>query len=204
MNLRQSIPANLPIKYMENWLMPDEAKSLFHELIHEVNWQSEEIMMFGKKIIVPRKVAWFGEKDALYRYSGVVHHPLPWRSSLKHLQERLAQEHNIQTNSVLCNLYRDGQDYMGWHQDNEKELGKNPVIASISLGTSRKFIFRKKETNEKHSIILDSGSLLIMKDACQEEWQHSLPKMTFIDEHRINLTFRKIFLYDEQKLILNR
>ena len=187
------VPANLPIEYISNWITLELADSLLHGLLNKVDWQTEEITMFGKKIIVPRKIAWFGEKDALYHYSGVVHHPLTWLLSLKHIQERLAQEHNIQSNSVLCNLYKDGQDYMGWHQDNEKELGKNPVIASISLGASRKFMFRHKQTKEKHSIILNSGSLLIMKDACQEDWQHSLPKMTSINYPRINLTFRKIF-----------
>lgn len=197
-NIAHELPPDLPLQYIPNWLTQNTANTLFYELLHNIDWQTEEISMFGKKIIVPRKVAWFGEKDALYRYSGVAHHPLPWLSSLKHIQERLAQEHNIQTNSVLCNLYQDGQDYMGWHQDNEKELGKNPFIASISLGAPRKFVFRKKQAREKgsrqtYSILLGSGSLLIMQSGCQEKWHHCLPKMTQILEPRINLTFRNVF-----------
>jgi alkylated DNA repair dioxygenase AlkB len=146
--------------------------------------------MFGKKIVVPRKVAWFGEKEALYNYSGVLHHPIQWLLPLKYIQEKLKQEKYIESNSALCNFYRDGQDYMGWHQDNEKELGKSPVIASISLGASRRFVFREKQTKETYSIILTQGSLLIMKNGCQKQWQHSLPKMSRVKERRINLTFR--------------
>ena len=139
MGTLQLIP---PIIYIPNWLSVLEADNYFGRLLHTINWQTEEIELFGKKIVVPRLVAWYGDANAEYSYSKVTHTPLPWLDSLTVLKNRLEETVNFKSNSVLCNLYRNEKDYMGWHQDNEKSLGLNPVIASISLGESRKFSFR--------------------------------------------------------------
>ena len=179
-----------PITLIDHWLNPAGSEHLFTELLTTINWQDETITMFGKSISVPRKIAWYGDDDATYRYSGITHQPLPWIPAIHKLQRKLNEEHNLTFNSVLCNLYNDGMDYMGWHRDNEPELGPDPIIASVSLGESRRFLFRHILSGEKHEIMLNPGSLLLMHKGCQLEWKHSLPKMARIKRPRINLTFR--------------
>ena len=182
-----------PIIYIPNWLSALEADNYFGILLRIIHWQTEEIELFGKKIVVPRLVAWYGDANAEYSYSKVSHTPLPWLDSLTVLKNRLEETVNFNSNSVLCNLYRNEKDYMGWHQDNENSLGLNPVIASISLGERRKFSFRHKTTRAIYSLILSPGSLLLMLPDCQLDWQHSLLKTSQPKKERINLTFRKIF-----------
>ncbi len=182
-----------PITLINNWLNPTKSIKLFEDLWSSINWQNEAIKMFGKSITVPRKIAWFGDDGITYTYSGISHKPSPWVAPLFKLKEKLLDEHNLTFNSVLCNLYINGNDYMGWHQDNEPSLGENPIIASISLGESRRFLLRNNVSLEKHEVMLDSGSLLIMNQECQKNFQHCLPKMRRITDARINLTFRKIF-----------
>ena len=179
-----------PITLINNWLDPSHAEQLFKELLTTINWQSETIKMLGKPVIVPRKIAWYGDDEATYRYSGITHTPLPWIRPLDIIQHKLAVEHALNFNSVLCNLYNDGMDYMGWHRDNEPELGPDPIIASISLGEPRRFLFRHLIAGEKHETILVPGSLLLMHKGCQRYWKHSLPKMINVKRPRINLTFR--------------
>jgi alkylated DNA repair dioxygenase AlkB len=181
---------NPPITLINNWLDPSHAEELFIQLLTTIHWQTETIKMFGKLITVPRKVAWYGDKHATYRYSGITHKPEKWLTPLQALQQKLTLQHDLTFNSVLCNLYNDGIDAMGWHQDNEPELGYDPVIASVSLGATRRFIFRHTVSGEKHEINLNSGSLLIMREGCQRHWKHSLPKMRRVKHPRINLTFR--------------
>lgn len=181
-----------PITLINDWLKLLHAEQLFNELLTTINWQSESIKMFGKSIIVPRKVALYGDNNTTYRYSGVTHEPLPWITLLSTLQHKLAVEHALNFNSVLCNLYKDGMDYMGWHRDNEPELGVDPVIASISLGKPRRFKFRHVLSGSNHEVMLTSGGLLLMHEGCQHYWQHSLPKMMNVKEPRINLTFRHV------------
>ncbi len=153
---------NPPITLIDHWLDPGESKQLFTDLLTIINWQSETIKMFGKSISVPRKMAWYGDDDTTYRYSGITHQPLPWIPTLHRLRIKINEAYALKCNSVLCNLYNDGMEYMGWHQDNEPELGRDPVIASVSLGEPRRFLLRHILSGEKHEIMLNSGSLLLM------------------------------------------
>ena len=162
-------------------------------LLQEIPFSSEQIMMFGKKVTVPRLVSWHGDPGIHYRYSGTDHVTLPWTPTLLKLKE-LAESHaQVSYNAVLLNLYRSGQDYMSWHADDEKELGINPVISSVSLGSERLFEFKKKlDKTPEISMVLKSGSLLVMSGALQSHYHHRLKKEAKINGIRINLTFRKI------------
>lgn len=171
-----------------------EAQLLFTELQSSLAWQEEAIFIFGKSIKVPRLMCWIGDADAYYRYSGVDHQPSPWTQSLQAIRQRVEQQCQHSFNSVLANLYRDGQDSMGCHADNEKELGLNPLIASLSLGEERLFRLHHKQRKERLDMFLQSGDLLIMAGALQHHWLHSLPKIKKSKNPRINLTFRKIFI----------
>lgn len=170
-----------------------ESHRLFEQIRHETRWQEREIVMFGKRVMQPRLVAWQGDPGKSYRYSGVTWEPDPWGAGVAGIRDRLVDLLGVHFNSVLLNLYRDGQDSMGWHRDNEPELGPEPCIASVSLGAVRKFRFRKVgDPSQKVEVELASGSLLVMSGRTQELWQHELPKMLRVKEPRINLTFRTI------------
>ncbi len=171
-----------------------EAQLLFTELQSSLAWQEEAIFIFGKSIKVPRLICWIGDADAYYRYSGVDHQPSPWTKSLQAIRQRVEQQCQHSFNSVLANLYRDGQDSMGCHADNEKELGLTPLIASLSLGEERLFRLHHKQRKERLDVFLQNGDLLIMAGALQHHWLHSLPKTKKSKNPRINLTFRKIFI----------
>jgi len=171
-----------------------EAQLLFTELQSSLAWQEEAIFIFGKSVKVPRLMCWIGDTDAYYRYSGVDHQPSPWTQSLQAIRQRVEQQCQHSFNSVLANLYRDGQDSMGCHADNEKELGLNPLIASLSLGEERLFRLHHKQRKERLDMFLQNGDLLIMAGALQHHWLHSLPKTKKSKNPRINLTFRKIFI----------
>lgn len=155
-------------------------------------WEPDELIIFGKHIVTNRKVAWFGDVDYKYSYSSSVKQALPWTSELITLKKLVEEKTGEVFNSCLLNLYHNGNEGMGWHQDNEKELGKNPVIASLSLGVARKFSFKHIENKQRISVILEAGSLLVMKGETQDKWLHSLPKSTKTKMPRINLTFRYI------------
>lgn len=171
-----------------------EAQLLFTELQSSLAWQEEAIFIFGKSVKVPRLMCWIGDADAYYCYSGVDHQPSPWMQSLQAIRQRVEQQCQHSFNSVLANLYRDGQDSMGCHADNEKELGLNPLIASLSLGEERLFRLQHKQRKERLDMFLQNGDLLIMAGALQHHWLHSLPKTKKSKNPRINLTFRKIFI----------
>ncbi|MEE4244779.1 MAG: alpha-ketoglutarate-dependent dioxygenase AlkB [Kangiellaceae bacterium] len=173
-------------------LLADSAETLFQQLTDDINWQSETIVMYGRKVTVPRLVAWYGDKGASYRYSGVIHHPLPWIEPLSLIRRQLEQVTGARFNSVLANLYRDGHDYMGWHSDNESELGTEPTIASVSLGGPRFFDFRNNQSQDKYRVELVPGSVLVMKGQFQQQWQHQVPKQLRVTQPRINLTYRFI------------
>ncbi|KJG40756.1 DNA repair protein [Photobacterium angustum] len=166
------------------------SEQYFQQLKSELNWQQEHITLFGKSVLQPRLQTWNG--DAVYTYSGLTMHPQPWTSAILDLKTQCEQQAQTRFNSVLGNLYRDGEDYMGWHQDNERELGHQPVIASLSFGATRQFVFKHKTTKEKIAFQLTPGSLLIMAGETQQYWQHALPKTKRVNEPRINLTFRYI------------
>jgi alkylated DNA repair dioxygenase AlkB len=170
----------------------DVADALFASLYRTLAWQEESVLIFGKACKVPRLMCWYGDPGAIYRYSGVEHRPLPWTDELSAIKARIERFGGDGFNSVLANLYRDGRDSMGYHADNEKELGINPTIASLSLGDSRLFRLRHKKRRENLDIVLEHGDLLIMAGALQHHWVHALPKTRQAKNPRINLTFRRI------------
>jgi alkylated DNA repair dioxygenase AlkB len=172
----------------------EEQLTLFDALLQEIPWHQEHITLFGKTHPTPRLTAWHGDPHCIYTYSGVVHPPLPWHPHLLQIKTRIESIAGLNTfNCVLLNYYRDGSDKMGWHADDEKELGPNPRIASVSFGATRRFDFKHKtEANQKFSIHLESGSLLLMLGDMQHHWLHQIPAQKRIQGPRINLTFRHI------------
>lgn len=177
---------------LREFFRPPESDRYFTTLLKNLVWQEEEIMIAGKKIKVPRLMCWYGDEGAVYKYSGVVHVPLPWTDDLLGIKQRVERECRRSFNSVLANLYRDGSDSMGWHADKEKELGKDPLIASLSLGQARLFKIKHNKTKETLDLELQHGDLLIMSGVLQHHWRHSLPKVAGKLGKRINLTFRTI------------
>lgn len=172
-----------------------EARDLFDELRSTIDWQQEQVQVFGRRHPVPRLVAWHGDPGARYTYSGTAHEPLPWTPVLEHIRTRVQALAGHEFNAVLLNLYRDGRDGMGWHADDEPELGPEPVIASVSLGATRRFCLRHRgHRRQKADIALPNGSLLLMSGATQRHWVHAVPKTTVPVGERINLTFRTVAL----------
>jgi alkylated DNA repair dioxygenase AlkB len=172
---------------------PAESSRLFAGLRRGIDWATEEIFMFGRPRLVPRLVAWHGAPGAVYTYSGALHEPRPWTTELKIVRERVEQLCGASFNSVLLNLYRDGRDGMGWHADDERELGRNPVIASVSFGAPRRFRLRHRgNSGEPVTVPLTDGSLLLMAGATQHHWLHAVPKTAAAVGERINLTFRRV------------
>ena len=163
-------------------------------LSESIDWAHDTVTMFGTTLTLKRKSAWYGNEGAHYRYSGIQRLPLPWITPLIELKEHCELIADTTFNSVLCNFYHDGNDGMGWHRDNEPELGINPIIVSMSFGAERTFSFKHRITKERVNLILEDGSILIMRGATQSAWMHSLPKRSKIYEPRINLTFRTILM----------
>ncbi len=175
-----------------NFLGVKEADALFNLLRNSIAWQEELLLIYGREVKVPRLVAWYGDSGLPYTYSGVCHRALPWLPELMVLKQRIEACCGGAFNGVLANLYRDGQDSVGWHADDEKELGPNPCIASLSLGQVRRFKLRHVQTKEVVSLDLEHGSLLLMTGPLQHHWQHCVPKSKRAMAARINLTFRQI------------
>ncbi len=187
------LPKDGEVFYKPDLFSPVESQRFFKLLQDEIKWRHEPIMLFGKQIMQPRLTAWYGDEGKIIRYSGIKMQPLPWTSTLKEIKTRVESFADITFNSVLLNQYRNEKDSMGWHRDNESELGKDPVIASVSFGAIRTFYFRHAaEPKLKKSIPLNDGSGLIMRGSTQQHWYHSLPKLTYPINPRINLTFRII------------
>ena len=179
--------------YCPDWLSAGKARRLFTELLDKTCWRQDEITLFGKIHQIPRLQAWYGDVGTEYQYSGLQLVPEPWPENLRLLCEPISKEAGVAFNSVLVNLYRDGRDSNGWHADNEPELGCKPVIASLSLGSVRRFRLRNIADHSRTlSLDLLPGSLLIMGEGVQENWQHQLAKTRKYVEPRINLTFRRI------------
>ena len=187
-------PRDGEIYWYREFYSPPEADRLFVTLLKELTWQEEEIMIAGKKIKVPRLMCWYGDDNAVYKYSGVVHVPLPWTDVLLNIKQHIDGQCRHSFNCVLANLYRDGSDSMGWHADKEKELGKEPVIASLSFGEQRLFKIRHNKSKEMLDFNLQHGDLLVMRGVLQHHWRHSLPKAGEKSGKRINLTFRTILV----------
>jgi alkylated DNA repair dioxygenase AlkB len=179
---------------IEDFIKSPKDEEIALILREEIAWRQEHYTIYGKSVAAPRLVAWYGDAQARYTYSGISHEPLPWLPVLLPLKEQVEAAGRHPFNSVLCNFYRNGQDSMGWHSDKEPELGRNPFIASLSLGGARLFKFRHLKTNETVDVVLKSGSLLLMGGELQHHWRHSLPKSAKVDQPRINLTFRKIII----------
>jgi alkylated DNA repair dioxygenase AlkB len=172
-----------------------ESNQFFNELRNTLNWRQDKIKMFGKESNLPRLTAWYGDNDKSYKYSGISMSPQLWTPVLLFIKSRIEGTSKAEFNSVLVNLYRDGKDYVSWHSDDEQELGKNPTIASVSFGETRRFQLKYKSQKDldKVEILLTNGSLLLMKGSTQHFWQHQIPKSSKQLKERINLTFRYIY-----------
>jgi alkylated DNA repair dioxygenase AlkB len=193
----QPLPlADADVRYAEAWLGQDEADALFERLQQEIPWERHRLSMFGREVDSPRLSCWIGDPGTDYIYSRTRFEPRAWTPSLLALRERVQVMCGARFNSVLANLYRDGQDSMGWHSDDEPELGPQPVIASVSLGAERRFRLRRKPTGGERAtplaLPLAHGSLLCMAGDTQRYYQHALPKVPGMGGARINLTFRFI------------
>ncbi len=196
---KERIFEKFPVRDGEVWVMAnfmslDKANEYYNALLSSINWRQEEIKMYGKTYPVPRKTAWYGYPDFNYKYSGILCNPEPWTKELldiKKVIEHFLPGENF--NSVLLNLYRDGNDKVSWHADDEPDLGTNPTIASVSLGSVRRFDLKHKDDPEqKMQIDLTSGSLVVMTGALQHHWLHQITVQKKVHEKRINLTFRTI------------
>lgn len=186
------LPEGGTANYLGKILSPEKAQQYFELLKNTIPWKPDEVFLFGKHIITKRKTAWYGDKSYEYTYSNSTKKALPWTKEVLELKKIVQQKTGNKFNSCLLNLYHTGEEGMSWHSDNEKPLGKHPVIASLSIGATRKFSLKHKITKQKISFFLENGSLLVMKGEIQENWQHSLPKTKRIQQPRINLTFRRM------------
>lgn len=183
-------------RHVPGFLATAEADALLAALVPLPDWQRELVRMFGREYRTPRSTAWYGDSGASYRYSGLTRQPLPWPACLEPLRERLRAELGVPFNSVLANLYRDGSDNLGWHSDDERDLGERPVIASISVGATRRFLLRHRTRRDVETIELElaHGSLLVMHGTTQSHWKHRIPKSVSCTAPRVNLTFRRVIL----------
>ena len=193
----RSVVVALPqadLEYWPQWVDTACANEWLQTLSSETPWTQPQIRLYGRSFRVPRLVAWYGDSNARYRYSGLLHEPLPWTPLLSHIRERVQAQVRQHLNGVLLNLYRDGQDAMGWHSDDEPELGRDPLLVSLNLGETRRFDFRHKGTSRiARSLELQHGSLLVMRGSTQHYWQHQIARTRKVSEPRLNLTFRRLF-----------
>jgi alkylated DNA repair dioxygenase AlkB len=186
------LPGDGIVHYYGKLMSSEEASTMAEALLNRIEWRNDEAVIYGKRIITKRKVAWYGEEPFSYTYSNTTKTALPWTPELLALKN-LAEKHSGETyNSCLLNLYHDGSEGMAWHSDGEKDLRKNGAIGSLSFGAERKFCFKHKQSGEKIDVFLEAGSLLVMKGETQTHWLHRLPPSTKIHQPRINLTFRTI------------
>ncbi|MEJ6475119.1 alpha-ketoglutarate-dependent dioxygenase AlkB [Pseudoalteromonas piscicida] len=185
---------NLPtgFSYQPQAISFDKSLALYDALLASVPWQQNTITLFGKTHQTPRLERFIADPDVRYSYSGKLLENAPWPPMLLGIRATLEQRFNVTFNAVLANFYRDGQDSMGWHSDDEPELGPTPVIASLSLGATRKFKIRHKSNQSVTDILLETGSLLVMQGDSQRDYQHALPKQAKVTQGRINLTFRSV------------
>ncbi|MDH5382572.1 MAG: alpha-ketoglutarate-dependent dioxygenase AlkB [Cyclobacteriaceae bacterium] len=180
------------VNYYGLVLSREDVDYYFNRLMNYIQWEHDKALIFGKTIITKRKVAWYGDRAFDYTYSKTTKKALPWTKELLELKKMVEEISKESYNSCLLNLYHNGSEGMAWHSDGEKDLKRNGAIGSLSLGAERKFSFKHKQTKETVSIVLEHGSLLVMKGTTQSYWQHRLPPTTKIQNPRINLTFRTI------------
>jgi len=186
------LPFDGEVNYFGKILSHSEAQSYFDHLLDNIEWKNDELIIAGKHITTKRKIAWYGNHNYSYTYSNTTRHALPWTTQLLTLKAIVEQKCKTKFNSCLINLYHNGDEGVTWHSDDEKALGTNTTIASLSFGSERKFCFKHKVNKQTVSLVLEQGSLLIMKGSTQTHWLHSLPKTTKSTSPRINLTFRTI------------
>jgi len=172
----------------------EQANAFFLKLCDEIAWENDEIILFGKRIVTKRKVAWYGNLPFEYTYSNVKKQAIAWNKTLLELKSLVEDKTGCSFNSCLLNLYHSGEEGMAWHSDDEPELLENGAIASMSFGADRTFEFKHKQDNRKVKVLLEHGSLLLMKGTTQKHWLHQLPKTKKVSMPRINLTFRTITL----------
>jgi alkylated DNA repair dioxygenase AlkB len=185
--VKTALSAHSFFDYVPDWLEPGQ---LMQELVSQLAWEQREIVLFGRRIPQPRLIAWAGELP--YRYSGQTLEPRAFGSALTFLRERVERFTGQQFNHALVNRYRDGNDSMGFHADAEPELGENPIVASVSLGATRRFVIEKKKDRKRFTLDLEHGSLLIMGGRCQHEFRHAVPKTRSPVGERINVTWRNL------------
>ena len=186
------LPYDGTVLYYGTLMTQAEANHYFNELYNNIEWKHDEAVIFGKHLITPRKVAWYGDQEFDYTYSNTTKKALPWTKELLELKKIAEEKTDSTYNSCLLNLYHDGNEGMAWHSDGEKMLQKNGSIASFTFGAERKFAFKHKINKITTSLILEHGSLLEMKDETQTHWLHRLPPSVLVKRPRINLTFRTI------------
>ena len=186
------LPYDGTVNYYGKCVTKEQADFYLNQLLKTIEWRNDEAVIFGKKIITKRKVAWYGEKPFEYTYSNTTKHALPWTNELLELKALIEKETGETFNSCLLNLYHSGEEGMAWHSDGETDLKKDGAIGSLSFGAERKFAFKHKKTKEKVELLLEHGCLLIMKDTTQTHWLHRLPPTKKINTSRVNLTFRTI------------
>ena len=200
LNLFDKVSNNAEITHIQNgeylflpfFFSLEQSDNYFDKLLTEINWKQESMYMYGRNINFPRLTAWYGDNDKPYSFSGITLKPETWTPALLEIKQHSEVIAQAKYNSVLLNRYRNGNDSISWHTDAEKELGINPIIASVNLGATRKFQLRHNETNEKIELAWSHGSLLIMQGELQHYWQHQVPKTKQQVNERINLTFRLI------------
>ena len=186
------LPKDGEVHYYGPIVQREKAQDFYQKLLDTIEWKNDEAVIFGKRIITKRKVAWYADQPFSYTYSKVTKHALPWTLELLEIKKLAEQQSGETYNSCLLNLYHTGSEGMAWHSDGEKELKKNGAIASMSFGAERKFAFKHKETKEVVNVWLENGSLLVMKGTTQTHWMHRLPPTKKVHTPRINLTFRTI------------
>jgi alkylated DNA repair dioxygenase AlkB len=186
------LPKDGTVNYYGKIFSLPDANQYLNNLLHGIEWKNDEAFILGKLIITKRKVAWYADTNFEYTYSNITKRALPFTKELLQLKSIIELKTGEQFNSCLLNLYHTGDEGMAWHSDGEKDLKKNGAIGSLSFGAERKFSFKHKETKETVSVILEHGSLLVMKDATQTNWLHRLPPTKKTAKPRVNLTFRTI------------
>lgn len=186
------LPFDGQADYYGTVMEPEKARMYMDSLMRSIEWRNDEAVIFGRHIITKRKVAWYGDSDFGYKYSGIVRQALPWTPELMELRRLTEGLTGAGYNSCLLNLYHDGDEGMAWHSDDEKELAPGGAIASLSFGAERRFLFRHKQSRQVVEVMLAAGSLLVMRGATQDRWLHSLPKMKRVTRPRVNLTFRSM------------
>lgn len=190
--IENRLPYDGEVYYHGRIVNSQEAQYYYDRLMETIEWRNDEAIVFGKLIQTKRKVAWYGDHPYLYTYSNTTKKALPWTPELLALKQKAEELTGTVFNSCLLNLYHDGQEGMAWHSDNEKSLGVNTVIASLSFGAERKFAFKHKNTKVMIALQLEAGSLLVMQGTTQTHWLHRLPPTTKVLRPRVNLTFRTI------------